>query len=142
MFQHLGLKSKSRLPLISPTNQQYHKFVIMSILAVDKVFLYYIECMAVLSPKNIEQIAKLARLELTQDEKERYAAELSVVFEYIGILQEADTEDVKEACQVTGLEDVTRDDAAVPSGDEDIKNLINAFPDRVGTLLKVPAVFE
>ena len=98
--------------------------------------------MPTLTVKEIEQIAVLARLGLTDVEKERYAAELSVVFEYIDMLREVDTDDVVETCQVTGLEDVVRDDAVVPCDKATQAKLIAAFPERVGNLLKVKAVFE
>ena len=98
--------------------------------------------MAKLSVRDIEQIATLARLKLSDEEKERYADQLSVVFEYMDILQEVETNDVPETCQVTGLEDVVRQDKATPCDEETRQKLIDAFPERVGNLLKVPAVFS
>lgn len=95
-----------------------------------------------LLPRDIEQIATLARLAISDAEKDRYAKDLSVVFEYMDMLNEVDVADILETCQVTGLEDVVREDRAVPCDEETKKKLIAAFPDRVGNLLKVPAVFE
>jgi aspartyl-tRNA(Asn)/glutamyl-tRNA(Gln) amidotransferase subunit C len=92
--------------------------------------------------KDIEQIAVLARLALTEEEKDQYAKELSVVFDYMELLNEVDITDVAETSQVTGLEDVYREDVAVPCDEETRKKLIAAFPERVGNLLKVPAVFD
>ncbi len=95
-----------------------------------------------LSPTDIEQIATLARLKLTDQEKERYASQLSVVFEYMEILREVSVDDISETSQVTGLEDVTREDVPIARSDEVKRKLIAAFPERVGNLLKVPAVFH
>lgn len=92
--------------------------------------------------KEIEQIANLARLELTDKEKNMYADQLSVVFNYIDRLNEVNTENVTETCQVTGLQNVTRDDVAKIQDDVTKRELVNCFPDKVQNLLKVKAVFN
>ena len=95
-----------------------------------------------LDKDQIEQIATLARLELTEKEKTMYAEQLSVVLDYIEMLDEVDTTGVEETCQVTGLQDVVREDFVVEASEETKKKLINAFPKKVGKLLKVKAVFN
>ena len=95
-----------------------------------------------LTVKEIEQIATLARLELSEKEKEMYAEQLSVVLDYIAMLNEVNTDNVIETSQVTGLEDVTREDKVVESSEEIKKKLIGNFPDKVGKLLRVKAVFD
>ncbi len=95
-----------------------------------------------LTPQEIEQVANLARLELTDHEKNLYANELSAVFSFIDQLGEVPTDDVPETCQVTGLMDVTRADEAENCSEEVRKKLIAQFPEKSGVLLRVPAVFE
>ena len=95
-----------------------------------------------LTPEEIDNIARLARLELTDGEKEKYAGELSVIFDYVKTLAEVNTEGVEETCQVTGLADVTRADAVIACDKETRDKLIAQFPDRAGDLLKVKKVFE
>lgn len=95
-----------------------------------------------LSASDIEQIATLARLNISDGDMDRYAKDLSVVFEYMEVLNEVDIAEVSETCQVTGLEDVFREDEVSQCDEEVKKKLIEAFPERVGNLLKVPAVFE
>ena len=92
--------------------------------------------------EDIELIADLARLHLTDEEKERYADQLSAVFDYISMLNEVDTTGVAETCQVTELEDVVREDVVAQSDEETRKKIIAQFPDKVGNLLKVKAVFD
>lgn len=94
-----------------------------------------------LSITDIEKIAGLARLSLTEAEKEQYARELSTVLDYFAQLNEVDTSNVPETCQVTGLEDVTRADEVVPSTPEERAGLLAQFPKKVGALLEVQAVF-
>lgn len=91
---------------------------------------------------QIEQIATLARLELSDAEKERYAEQLSAIFDYIELLNEVNTEGVEETTQVTGLVDVVRADESKKSSDDMRKKIIEAFPERFGDLLKVKAVFD
>ena len=95
-----------------------------------------------LERKDIEDLAKLARLDLSENEKSLYAEQLSVIFEYFEMLNEVDTEDVPETCQVTGLVDVTREDVALHTDLETTKKLIACFPEHQARLLKVKAIFK
>ena len=95
-----------------------------------------------LSNEEINKIAHLARLELSEKEKKQYAEQLSIVFDYVKMLEEVDTEGVAETCQVTGLEDVLRDDIVKECSEETRQKLIAQFPARTDDLLKVKQVFE
>ena len=63
-----------------------------------------------LEKKDIEHIADLARLELSEKELDLYGGQLSGVLDYIDQLQEVDTEGVEPTAQVTGLSNVLRSD--------------------------------
>jgi len=63
-----------------------------------------------LSKQEVEKIANLARLELTEQETEQYAEQLSDVLTYFDKLKEIDTDSVEITSQVTGLENVYRQD--------------------------------
>ncbi|MBT3419373.1 MAG: Asp-tRNA(Asn)/Glu-tRNA(Gln) amidotransferase subunit GatC [Candidatus Magasanikbacteria bacterium] len=95
-----------------------------------------------LTEKDIEKIALLARLELSEEEKTMYAGQLSVVLDYVEMLNEVDTTMVEETCQVTGLEDVFREDEVEEESNETKEKIIEQFPQKVGRLLKVQAVFD
>lgn len=95
-----------------------------------------------LTIRDVEQIANLARLELSESEKKMYAEQLSVVLDYVETLNEVDIEGVRETCQVTGLEDVMREDEVKNVDEETKQKLINSFPEKMGKLLKVKAVFD
>ena len=68
-----------------------------------------------ISQEEVRHVAKLARLELSDKEVEKFAGQLSSVFEYMDVLSEADTEGVMETSQVTGLENVSDKDEVVAS---------------------------
>lgn len=55
-------------------------------------------------------MAKLARLGLTEQEVEKLQTQLSNILDYVGQLNEVDTEGVEPTAQVTGLINVTRND--------------------------------
>lgn len=95
-----------------------------------------------LTTKEIDHIATLAHITLSDEEKEQYAEELSIIFDYVNQLSEVDTDGVKETAQVTGLEDVVREDIASEVDQDERQAIIEEFPDRVGNLLKVHAVFS
>lgn len=93
-----------------------------------------------LTVEEIRKIASLARLKLTGEEEKRYAETISAVLDYMTILNEVDTSSVEPTSQVTGLEDVLRDDVAVES-EKQIK-IIAQMPASENNELIVPEVFE
>lgn len=95
-----------------------------------------------LTPQKIEEIAKLARLDLTGSEKEMYAKQLSTVLDFIEQLNEVNTKKVTETHQVTGLKNVVRADEVVSIDENTRANLIAQFPEQKNNCLKVKAVFE
>ncbi len=64
---------------------------------------------------NVPHVAKLANLDLNDDEIAKFEKQLSAVLDYIKKLSEVDTENVEPTSQVTGLENVTREDTVSPS---------------------------
>lgn len=71
--------------------------------------------MATLTEEQVRHIAKLARLRLTEAEVKKFSSELTSIFDYIAVLNELDTENVPPTAQVTGLQNVLREDVVVPS---------------------------
>jgi len=66
-----------------------------------------------LTEEQVRHVAKLARLNLTDEEVKKFAGQLSGVLEYVDILKEVDTEGVEITSQVTGLKNVMRKDEVV-----------------------------
>lgn len=63
-----------------------------------------------LSKDDVKHVAKLSRLNLTDDEVARFQSQLSSVIGYIDELSEVDTSNVTPTSQTTGLENVDRED--------------------------------
>jgi aspartyl-tRNA(Asn)/glutamyl-tRNA(Gln) amidotransferase subunit C len=66
--------------------------------------------MSKLSRDDVLKLAALSRLKLTDDEVERFRAELSEILGYVEMLDKADTAGLEPTYQVTGLKNVTRSD--------------------------------
>jgi len=66
--------------------------------------------MAKLTREDVLKLAQLARLDLSEDEIEKYRAELSDILQYVEQLQSVDTAGLKPTNQVTGLTNVMRPD--------------------------------
>ena len=63
-----------------------------------------------LTIEQIDHIATLARIRLTDQEREQYRAELSSILDYIAQLEEVDTQGIEPLFQVTGLVNSFRTD--------------------------------
>ena len=94
-----------------------------------------------LTKEDVLKVAKLARIELTDAEVEKFQKQLSGVLGYIEQLQEVDTEDVVPTAQVTGLENVARPDVVMDCPDDERQAAIAQAPQRAGNLIKVTSVF-
>ncbi len=68
-----------------------------------------------LSAAQVRHIAKLARLEIGDDEVEKYAKELSAILAYIDQLSAVDTSKVQATAQVTGITNGMQPDQINPS---------------------------
>ena len=83
--------------------------------------------MADLSPDDVRHIAKLARLNLSDAEVEKFSKELSSILEYVEKLQEVDTEGVEPTAQVTGLHNSFREDV-IQESDTAPEDLLECSP--------------
>ncbi len=93
-----------------------------------------------LSREEVEHIARLARLGLTEIDKDKFSSQLSNILEQFQTLQEVDTTNVVPTAQVTDLQNVMREDNILPSLKQD-EVLANA-PWREQKYFRVRAVLE
>jgi aspartyl-tRNA(Asn)/glutamyl-tRNA(Gln) amidotransferase subunit C len=88
-----------------------------------------------LTKEEVIKISQLCKIELTENEIEKFQKELSVVLAYASELQQVNTDGVQEISQVTGLQNVLRPDHARQSEYRDA--IIANFPDHKDTFLKI-----
>ena len=72
--------------------------------------------MTQLTQEQVRHIAKLARLRLTDEEVEKFAPQLTGIFQYVDMLQEVNTDGVPATEQVTGMENSFREDTVRTGG--------------------------
>jgi aspartyl-tRNA(Asn)/glutamyl-tRNA(Gln) amidotransferase subunit C len=89
---------------------------------------------------DIEKIAGLSRLALTDAEKQRFTKDFDGIVNYIKQLQAVDTEGVQPVNGGTDQENVFRDPALNSKNDREA--LVEAFPKEVENLLEVPKIFS
>lgn len=82
-----------------------------------------------LNREEILHIANLARLELSEAEMEKYGEQLSGVLSYVEQLSEVDTDAVEPTAQVTGLQDVFREDVARNWPSDEVESALLNAPD-------------
>jgi aspartyl-tRNA(Asn)/glutamyl-tRNA(Gln) amidotransferase subunit C len=89
---------------------------------------------------DVENVAALARLHLTEEELARLEGQLSRILEAIAVLQDVDTSQVGPTASVLPLENVMREDEAMDGISREAA-LANA-PLREGDHLRVPLVLK
>ncbi|OGI25434.1 MAG: hypothetical protein A3J76_04075 [Candidatus Moranbacteria bacterium RBG_13_45_13] len=94
-----------------------------------------------LSKSEVQKIASLARIEITDEEAEKYSKELSDILGFVDKLNEADTESVEPIAHITGAKNITRQDKVVEAIIETKEDIIKNFPERKDRFDKVKAVF-
>ncbi|MEI6597066.1 MAG: Asp-tRNA(Asn)/Glu-tRNA(Gln) amidotransferase subunit GatC [bacterium] len=95
-----------------------------------------------LSKDEIQHIAKLARLELTEAELKKYGGQLSAVLNYIDQLKEVNVKGVEPTAQVTGLENVLRSDEIKNWDEKEIETALKDAPEREDRFIKVKRIIE
>lgn len=93
-----------------------------------------------LSPQEVEHIAKLARLELTDEQKERYRGQLEAILDHVAKLQELDTENVPPTASVSVAQMPLRADESRPGLSKD--DLLKNAPQQEDDQFQIPPVFE
>jgi aspartyl-tRNA(Asn)/glutamyl-tRNA(Gln) amidotransferase subunit C len=96
--------------------------------------------MSAISRSEVEYVAKLARLNLTEEEAVKYTEQLNSILEFAGKLNELDTTNVPPTSHVLDVSNVMRDDEVRPSASRE--DALRNAPDEEDGQFKVPAVME
>ncbi len=90
--------------------------------------------------EEIEHVARLARLELNETEKEMFTGQMDAILAYVDKLNELDTAGIIPTSHAVPVENAFREDVVSPSFTTD-NALLNA-PDRADNFFRVPKVIE
>ncbi len=93
-----------------------------------------------IDPEIVDRVARLARLELSAEERDALTRDLAEILEHCARLNRLDTEDVEPTSHVIELTNVFRDDAVGRPLPRDA--VLAGAPDQEDGFFKVPAVLE
>jgi len=96
--------------------------------------------MAIVTSKDVQQVAYLARVQLHEAELGTLAPQLDEILEYVRQLQAVSTEGVEPTSHVLPLSNITRPDQITPSVPPE--EVLSLAPARHGHLFKVPKILE
>ncbi len=93
-----------------------------------------------LSIKEVEYVARLARLEITDKETEKFTAQLNDILGYIDKLNELDTKGVEPMSHAIAVTNAFREDKVLES--LGTQNVLANAPDARGEFFRVPKVID
>jgi aspartyl-tRNA(Asn)/glutamyl-tRNA(Gln) amidotransferase subunit C len=92
--------------------------------------------------KEVEHIAKLARLNLTKQEKEKFQKELSLILDYIEKLKEVEVKEIKPTSHPFEIENITRKDVSKEIDEKTAKKLLGLSPFLKDSYVKVKKILK
>lgn len=87
---------------------------------------------------DVRYVAKLARIALTDEEVQRFGAQLGDLLEHVNVLSELDTASVAATAQVVESRNVERADE--PGASLDRETVLSMAPQRQGAFFRVPRI--
>jgi len=96
--------------------------------------------------KEVQHIAKLARLYLNQEEIKKMEKELSLILDYFNLLKDADVNDVKMSFgsintqENLSMKETTREDSVTKW--ENTKEIMELIPEKENGFVKVKPIFN
>lgn len=94
----------------------------------------------IITVKDVEHVAKLARIAVSEEEKKRYQEQLERILEYVGKLKQINTDNAAPTAHPLESANVWRDDVAQPFAD--IPDLLKNAPETEEAFYKVKKVIE
>jgi aspartyl-tRNA(Asn)/glutamyl-tRNA(Gln) amidotransferase subunit C len=91
-----------------------------------------------LTRETVAHVARLARLDVTDEELEMFTTQLSAVLDHAADIEKLDTADVPATAHPLPLENVLRDDVVEPSLDRD--EVLAAAPSTEDNRFRVPRI--
>jgi len=89
---------------------------------------------------NVEPVAKLARLGLSEEEKTLFAEQLSAILDFADNLKKLDTENTLPTSHAIPIKNIFREDKTIPC--ENVDDIMANAPEAENHLFKVPRIIE
>ena len=91
---------------------------------------------------DVRKVAKLCRLEIPEDDIEKYSNQLEVILEYIAQLERIDTLNVPPTTRAVEVVNVFREDTIVSSSSDIRDKILDLAPQREGEFFRVPKILS
>lgn len=94
-----------------------------------------------ISLKEVERLAKLAHIGLSEEEIKKLQKDLESILNYAEKLQEVEVSGIQSVSHITGLQNIEREDEIgekLASADE----VLQAVPEKEGRWVKVPLIIQ
>lgn len=91
-----------------------------------------------LNREDVQKVAHLARLELTDAETDAFTGQLAQILDYVEQLNELDTDSIAPTAHAIDMRNVTRPDTL--ESYEHREDMLNAAPAREGDFFRVPKI--
>ncbi len=96
--------------------------------------------MTKITANDVRKVAKLARLELPDQQVELFTNQLEKILGYVAQLEEIDTQDVPPTTRAVEVVNVLREDSVQTTTIRD--ELLDQAPDREGNFFRVPKILS
>lgn len=90
--------------------------------------------------KEVDQVAKLARLELSPEDREKFTNQLNDILVYMEKLNELDLSEIKPTSHVLSIENIFRED--ISQTPLEIEESLANAPKREGFFYQIPKIIE
>ena len=94
----------------------------------------------IITKKDVEHVAKLARLGLSPDEKETFTKQLSDILEFADSLKELDTKNIPPTSHAIPMKNILREDKVIPFKNTD--DILANAPEEEERMFRVPRIIE
>ena len=91
---------------------------------------------------DVRKVAKLCRLDIPEDDIEKYSNQLEGILEYIAQLERIDTLNVPPTTRAVEVVNVFRDDTIVSSSSDIRDKILDLAPQREGEFFRVPKILS
>ncbi|MFN4227535.1 MAG: Asp-tRNA(Asn)/Glu-tRNA(Gln) amidotransferase subunit GatC [Candidatus Ratteibacteria bacterium] len=92
----------------------------------------------VIKREDVEYLSRLARIELTEEEKIKFEKELEKILEYVSKLNEVNTENIIPTYHILPLTNIFRED--IPDRSIPKQEILKNAPDKDENFFKVPRI--
>ncbi|WP_269622311.1 Asp-tRNA(Asn)/Glu-tRNA(Gln) amidotransferase subunit GatC [Prochlorococcus marinus] len=96
--------------------------------------------MSKITPEDVRKVAKLARLEISEEDVSIYTSQLEKILEYVAQLDNINTDNIPPTTRAVEVVNVLREDTVTKEIDRE--ELLNLAPEREGEFYKVPKILS